>query len=153
MKPIVVIHETGVPIQQALRELQSASSGVSYHVLITRDGIILYGVASNMKAFAAANTEFNGESINNSVDDFAYQIALESPEVLDPHQGYTEEQYMSLAMVVAATGIEDDRITTHTEIDTTGYYEDPINFDKSKLYRYLNRFTRTKQIDLGVEDV
>lgn len=147
MKLLVVIHGTDKLIQEALEEIQSAIANVSYHVLIDREGTLYYAVPPSEKAFAAARSSFRGEHINNSVDDFSYHIALETIEGLD----ITEEQYVSLAFAISRTGVKEDRITTHSAVDTTGLFRDPTNFDITKLNRNLSKFTIKRVIDVGFD--
>ena len=145
MKPIIVIHDTGADLRSTLRQMQSSSSGISYHVVIGLDGSIYYVVPPHEKAYGAARSSFKGESIDGSVDDFAYHVALETGT-------YTDAQYLSLAYVIARTGIEDERITTHAEVDTSGLFKDPESIDMSRVFSSLKKFSRTAVIDMGVKD-
>lgn len=155
---LIVLHETVVSCDEVLNLHQSPGFGASYHACIELDGSIVYFVPSNEKAYAASNSKFiniNGEeeSINNSVDDFAYHIALETPydgreddEV--SHSGYTEAQYKSLVWLISKTGAADDRITLHNIISLSGS-NDPRSFDLNKLYDYLRNVKRERVFDFG----
>lgn len=159
---VVVLHETVGTAQSAIYLFQTHHPDdwdqVSYHVIIERDGTIVYIVPIEMRAFGAGNSVFvnaNGQvegvrtnpDFPPSVNNFAYHISLESPpgswESGPTHRGYTEEQYQSLAWLLARTDIPDDRITTHEAVDRTESRIDPRSFDRQRflaiLHQYPNR--------------
>jgi len=146
-KLLVVIHGTEKLINEALEEIQSAIAGVSYHVLISMEGTIYYAVPPSEKAYAAARSSFNGEHIDNSVDDFAYHIALETIEDVP----ITNKQYLSLAFVISRTGVDSNRIVLHKDIDTTGLFKDPIDFSMTSLNLALAKFPMKRLIDVGFD--
>ena len=155
MKPIIVLHETLSTAADTIAAIQNPSNTFSYHVVITRLGELVYLVPANQLARGAANSAFNGEQVNNSVDSFAYHIALESPldvvESEDSHSGYTESQYMSLAWLCSKTGIDLNRITTHKEVDLAKVSKDPRSFNRVKFEKTFNSFPKTKYIMFGIE--
>lgn len=67
------------------------------------------------------------------VDPFSIQYALESGD------GYTEEQYKTLAQVVKATGIPSSRITNHGEVSSsTRVGVEPAGFDNDSFNQAIN---------------
>lgn len=156
---IVVLHETVGTAQSAINLFQTPHPNdwdqVSYHAIVERDGTVVYIVPIEMRAFGAGNSVFvnrNGieEAVRTnadfppSVNNFAYHISLESPpEGWDAgytHSGYTENQYQSLAWLLARTDIPDDRITTHQAVDRSGSRIDPRSFDRQRLLNILHQY-------------
>jgi hypothetical protein len=156
---IVVLHETVGTAQSAINLFQTHHPNdwdqVSYHVLIKRDGTVVYIVPIEMRAFGAGNSVFQntngqGEAVRTnpdfpaSVNNFAYHISLESPpEGWDAgytHSGYTENQYQSLAWLLARTDIPDDRITTHEAVDRSGSRIDPRSFNRQRFLNILHQY-------------
>jgi len=155
-KPIIVIHETISSKEEAIKIIQANPNTISYHVIISLSGEITYLIPPDEIAKAGNNASFNGESIDNSVDEFAYHIALESPldsipEVTD-HSGYTNLQYYSLAWLTAKTGISLDRIVLHKDIDLSGSRQDPRSFDRAKFEKLWNSYPKTKEIFFAIEN-
>jgi N-acetyl-anhydromuramyl-L-alanine amidase AmpD len=109
-----------------------------------------------MRAFGAGNSVFNGpngaETVQTnpdfppSVNNFAYHTSLESPADgrgnQARHSGYTEEQYQSLAWLLAHLPVPDDRITTHVAVDRSGNKRDPRSFDRAKMLDLLHGYNR-----------
>lgn len=149
-EPLLVIHETGVPLEDCLAAMGAPNTLVSYHVVVATDGTVYYCVLASDKAYGAASSSFDGESMDGSVDDFSYHVALESPLITQPHAGYSDAQYRGLAYVIAQTGIPDARITTHGYVDTSNQYGDPSNLDMGRLFRELHKFSRVATIDMGI---
>lgn len=108
-----------------------------------------------------------------TVNHFAYQVEMESPPdgywCREPaprpgvcvdgggrgpeHSGYTDKQYRALAWLAVKTGIPPARITTHSQVDTSGKKSDPRSFDWSRFWRlYKNVADRSQTIFLGIED-
>lgn len=88
--PLIVLHETAGPADAAISLFQKDHTGrdelqVSYHVIIRRDGTVVYLVPPHLRAFGAAPSSFRGEAVKTnpkgvfSVNNFAYHISLESP--------------------------------------------------------------------------
>ncbi|MCS6782560.1 MAG: N-acetylmuramoyl-L-alanine amidase [Gloeomargarita sp. SKYBB_i_bin120] len=88
--PLIVLHETAGPADAAISLFQTDHTGrddlqVSYHVLIRRDGTVVYLVPPEFRAYGAAPSSFRGEAVKTnpngvfSVNNFAYHISLESP--------------------------------------------------------------------------
>lgn len=159
---LVVIHETLISAEDSIRLHADPSYYGSYHALINRSGFITYLTPANSKAYAAANSKFinhlgDEEHVDNSVDDFAYHIALETPEdgIRNKnnryHIGYSKEQYKSLAWLCKATGVDTRRITTHGSIQTPDTSE-PRCFNNYYLSLELEKATNSKSIDLGILD-
>ena len=159
-QPLIVLHETVGSADSAINTFQTAHSNeeiqVSYHSLIRRDGTIIYMVPPEKRAFGAGNSVFRGskgaETVRThkhfppSVNNFAYHISLETPpggaNDYETHSGYSEEQYRSLAWLVAHTAIPDERITTHQAIDQSGSRIDPRSFDRQRLLSILHSLPR-----------
>jgi len=88
--PLIVLHETAGPADVALAMFQQDHTGqddrqVSYHVLIRRDGTVVWIVPPEFRAYGAAPSAFRGQAVKTnpqgvfSVNNFAYHISLESP--------------------------------------------------------------------------
>lgn len=156
---VVVLHETVGSADSALASFNNPNSEASYHALIRRDGSVVYTVPPEKRAYGAANSDFNGESVRmsatapSSVNNFAYHISLESPEDGRgngaTHSGYTEEQYQSLAWLTSRTGVKEGRITSHSVVDNTGERSDPRSFDNDKFNRLLKAYPRQRQMNFG----
>ncbi|BAZ13751.1 N-acetylmuramyl-L-alanine amidase, negative regulator of AmpC, AmpD [Calothrix sp. NIES-4071] len=159
-QPIIVLHETSNSAQSAVNTFRTNNSQdenkqVSYHTLIARDGLVVYLVPPDKRAFGAGNSIFDGlngpetvqtnPTLNPSVNNFAYHVSLETPpdawnKNVSSHSGYTEEQYESLAWLVAQSDVPDERITTHRAVDRSGQRIDPVSFDMDKFYSILHSF-------------
>ena len=159
-EPLVVLHETVGSAQSAINTFKNYHGNdnqqISYHALITLDGMIIYLVPSDKRAFGAGNSAFKSDrgietvqtnpKLASSVNNFAYHISLETP--LDGrnksgtsyHSGYTENQYKSLAWLMALSNIPDNRITTHKDVDRSGNRFDPRSFDFEHFFRVLHTF-------------
>jgi N-acetyl-anhydromuramyl-L-alanine amidase AmpD len=160
---LVVIHETKINAEHVIRLHGDSNYYASYHALIHRNGFITYLTPGDCKAYAAANSQYTdifGEKqhVNNSVDDFAYHITLESPTnsfglTAATHIGFTKEQYESLAWLCAAIGVATNRITTHGKIITPNNLE-PECFNEDYFFsRYMEKKKMvSKQINLGILD-
>lgn len=167
--PIVVIHETVGSARSAINMFQTRhsrdSQQVSYHALIKRDGEIVYLVPPDKRAFGAGNSVFEGgnglETVKThpnyppSVNNFAYHVSLETPRDgnnnRNRHSGYTQDQYQSLAWLVAKTGVPYSRITTHKGVDRSGSRKDPRSFDQSRFVRLLQVLPQTQEIVIGCQ--
>jgi len=159
-QPLIVLHETVGSADSAINTFQTAHTDeeiqVSYHSLIRRDGTIVYIVPPDKRAFGAGNSVFYGpkgaETVRThkhfppSVNNFAYHISRETPpggaNDYETHSGYSEEQYRSLAWLVAHTAIPDERITTHRAIDRSESRIDPRSFDRQRLLSILHSLPR-----------
>lgn len=156
---IVVLHETVGSADSALNTFQvhhpNDNDQVSYHTLITLDGTVIYVVPPEKRAFGAGNSAFKSYSgeeavftnpdFPSSVNNFAYHISLETPptgrnNASPTHSGYTEEQYQSLAWLLARTNIPDDRITTHRLVDRSQSRSDPRSFEADRMFRLLRQY-------------
>jgi N-acetyl-anhydromuramyl-L-alanine amidase AmpD len=161
---LVVIHETLITAEDSIRLHGDPNYYGSYHALIHKSGTITYLTPADCKAYAAGNSIFiNGkgeeEHINNSVNDFAYHIALETPpdgianKELDYHIGYTKEQYSSLAWLCKAVDVDPNRITFHSYISLeTNKKEEPRCFNNYYFGSQLENAHNKKSIDLGILD-
>lgn len=151
-KPLIVIHDTGESNSTSvISYLQNPTTSVSYHTLINLNGDIIYLNPANTKVNAAGTSSFNGESINESVDEFAYHIALEHiPLQTSVSDGYTDAQYLSLACLCAKTSVNIDRIVLHKDIRKQS--QDPKNFNKAKFEKLLKSFPQTKEIFFDIGD-
>lgn len=91
-----------------------------------------------------------------SVNNFAYHISLETPrDGLNNariHSGYTDDQYRSLAWLVAKTGVPEYRITTHQGVDRSGERIDPRSFDSAYFLAWYQVFPKTQEIFIGCLD-
>lgn len=149
--PLIVLHETVASAQSTLDFFQTPhprdEDQASYHELITLRGWLLHLVPWSKRAYGAGNSVFGTETVQTnprlapSVNNFALHFSLETP----PqgwhnglhHTGYTDAQYRALAWLVAQTGIDPQRITTHAAVDRSGERMDPRSFDWAKFNRYL----------------
>ncbi len=159
--PIVVLHETVGSARSAINTFRTNhpndSSQVSYHALVALDGMVIYLVPPDKRAFGAGNSTFIGSqgeetvktnpNLPSSVNNFAYHVSLETPpdgrgkyRNRRSHSGYTEIQYKSLAWLIAQSNIPSDRITTHKKVDRAGHKQDPRNFDFDKFFRVLDSY-------------
>lgn len=72
---IIVCHYTGSDsLQGALSWLTSRESKVSAHFIIAKTGYIWQLLPTNIKAWHAGISNYNGESVGNSVNDFSIGI-------------------------------------------------------------------------------
>ena len=104
-----------------------------------------------------------------TVNHFAFQVELESPPDgywCTPtasgtgcgtsgrgatHSGYTEAQYRALAWLAAQTGIPEERITSHAQVDITGTRKDPRSFDWPHFWDLLRAVPKqAPTISLGI---
>jgi hypothetical protein len=156
---IVVLHETVGSGSSAINTIQAPqvneSRQVSYHAIVLRDGTVVLMVPPEYRAFGAGNSVFMGangpEAVRThprfpaSVNNFAYHISLESPATGNnngaSHSGYTRPQYLSLTWLVARTGVPEDRITTHRDVDRSGQRRDPRSFNRQFLLQILRSAT------------
>ncbi len=160
---IAVLHETVGSAMSAINTFRTPHNDlrkqVSYHALITLDGIIIYLVPSDKRAFGAGNSVFESsqgiETVKTNIDlppsvnNFAYHISLETP--LDgrknqpSHSGYTDAQYKALAWLLSLSNIPDNRITTHKNVDRSGQRFDPRSFDFDKFFQILHIYRQPSQ--------
>lgn len=154
---IIVLHETVVSYEGAKSIMTNGSYQASYHVLLKRDGEVVYVVDPDKSAYSNGPSAYKGVKYGTSVNSFSYNISFVSPsdgygnELT--HSGYTEEQYRSAAWVISRTGISRDRITTHEQVaKEAGRTDriDPRSFDYSKLNYYLNQFPSERVINFGI---
>lgn len=165
-QPIAVLHETVGSASSAINTFRRSNSQdsqqSSYHALITLDGTIIYLVPAEKRAFGAGNSAFQGatgiETVQTnpnlpaSVNNFAYHISLETP--IDGrmksgnsyHSGYTDNQYKSLAWLIALSSIPDDRITTHKAVDLSGHRFDPRSFNFDKFFTVLHSYRQPAEV-------
>lgn len=170
-QPLIVLHETVGSATSAINTFKNHHSNdlhqSSYHALITLDGTIIYLVPSNKRAFGAGNSVFKGargvETVQTnpnlppSVNNFAYHISLETPpdgrqkSGNSDHSGYTDNQYKSLAWLLALSDIPDERITTHEEVDLSGHRFDPRSFDFNKFFNVLHAYRQPTTGDISTQ--
>jgi N-acetylmuramoyl-L-alanine amidase len=154
-KLLIVLHETtsaaSGAVNTALTPHARDADQISYHAVIRQDGTILYLVDPRKRAYGAGDSVFKGQNgaetvqtnqkLKSSVNNFAYHISLETPSDgyhdHPEHSGYSESQYSSLAWLIARSGVESDRITTHLAIDQSGERQDPRSFEMSYLLQDL----------------
>lgn len=108
--------------------LRSDRAGVSYHVLVDRDGQVYRFVETSRRAWHAGISEFGGRQ---NVNDFSIGLAFANKN--DGVEPYTDLQYQVGAVVAAAwmrvyPAISLERITTHALI-APGRKTDPLGFD------------------------
>lgn len=160
---LVVIHETLISAEDSLRLHADPEYYASYHAVIDRAGEITYLTPASQKAYAAAESVYidsfgERQHINGSVDDFAYHISLETPAdgyglSKEYHIGYTKEQYTSLGWLVAATGVQPERIVTHGELKQPETSEPRcFNFDYFYGEFQKARAVGRKRLDFGILD-
>lgn len=148
---LVVLHETTSAASGAVNTVLTPHARdedqVSYHAVICTDGTILYLVDPLKRAYGAGNSAFRGtggietvqtnQRLKSSVNNFAYHISLETPSDgyhQEPqHTGYSDAQYSSLAWLIAQSGVNENRITTHAAVDQAGERQDPRSFEMAWL--------------------
>jgi hypothetical protein len=163
---IVVLHETVGSGRSAINYFQTPhprdDDQVSYHSLIQEDGTVVYLVPPDRRAFGAGNSIFNGPKGNEavktnpvlpaSVNNFAYHISLVTPPDGrgngSRHSGYTRAQYESLAWLIAKTGVDNDRITTHQLVDRSRQRRDPRSFNAKYFAEVLDRYPKANDISM-----
>lgn len=168
-KLLVVLHETVVTADAAVKIFQDPKSENSYHLIIKRDGSRIQAVDPSARANGAGNSSFNGETFKSpnstapgSVNNFSYHISLESaqrdpiPSNSTPAQFqayadgfYTNSQYESLAYSIGQTGVESNRIATHQQVDQSGTRSDPRGFDMTKLKRVMTKYPNKRVLNFG----
>jgi hypothetical protein len=154
-KLLIVLHETtsaaSGAVNTALTPHKRDEDQVSYHAVIGQDGAIIYLVDPRKRAYGAGNSVFRwregfetvqtNKRLKSSVNNFAYHISLETPpdgyNEKPSHMGYSSAQYTSLAWLIAHSGVEENRITTHYAIDRLGERQDPRSFEMSWLQQNL----------------
>jgi N-acetylmuramoyl-L-alanine amidase len=148
---LIVLHETTSAASGAVNTVLTPHTRdedqVSYHAVICKDGAILYLVDPLKRAYGAGNSAFRGaggletvqtnQRLKSSVNNFAYHISLETPSDgyhQEPqHTGYSDAQYSSLAWLIAQSGVNENRITTHAAVDQAGERQDPRSFEMAWL--------------------
>jgi N-acetyl-anhydromuramyl-L-alanine amidase AmpD len=154
-KLLIVLHETtsaaSGAINTALTPHAKDEDQVSYHAVICQDGTIVYLVDPRKRAYGAGNSVFRwregfetvqtNKRLKSSVNNFAYHISLETPtdgyNANTQHSGYSSAQYDSLAWLIAQSGVEKNRITTHFAIDRLGERQDPRSLEMDWLNQNL----------------
>lgn len=170
--PIVVLHETTDSVMSAINTFKTAhdndSNQVSYHALISLDGTIIYLVPADKRAFGAGDSVFESNrgmetvktnpDLPSSVNNFAYHISLETPpdgrgqnSQNEDHSGYTDNQYKSLAWLLALSNIPDHRITTHKNVDRSAQRIDPRSFDFDKFLTILHTYRQPNVDKISVQ--
>ncbi|WP_419179363.1 N-acetylmuramoyl-L-alanine amidase [Cylindrospermopsis raciborskii] len=166
-QPIIVLHETTYSASSAINYFQNHNVDediqASYHAIIARDGTVIYLVPPDKRAFGAGNSVFKNtdgtiETVQTnpklapSVDNFAYHVSLETPpdgwgkRNIREHSGYTQEQYNSLAWLIAQSQVPDERITTHRSVDVANGKVDPLSFDFDRFFKKLHSFRKLHSI-------
>jgi hypothetical protein len=82
------------------------------------------------------------EGIKCSVNNFSIHYSLESPSPYgdgDTHEGYTREQYISLAYLIEKSSVDLCRVVTHSLVDNSGTRRDPRSLSIEALTQELNR--------------
>ena len=167
-QPLIVLHETSNSASSAVNFFQTNNVDenvqASYHTLITIDGTVIYLVPPDKRAFGAGNSVFkaaNGveETVQTnpnllpSVNNFAYHVSLETPPEawgksnIKSHSGYTDDQYNSLAWLIAQSQVPDERITTHRDVDVANGKVDPVSFDFDKFFNKLHSFRELRNFN------
>lgn len=160
-QPIIVLHETVSSADSAIAYFQTPHPNdddqASYHTLIRRNGVVVYLVPPEKRAYGAGNSVFVGPSgveetikthkqFSPSVNNFSYHISLESPTdgygEEASHSGYSQAQYDSLAWLIGQSTVPWERITTHQQVDRSGERVDPRSFDFGRLKLALGRYRR-----------
>ena len=150
MNTLIILHETLYPYEEVITYFQSPNT--KYHVCIRKDGRIIYCANPLDVVFnCGRNTSYLGEEMNGSVDPIAYHVCLESPYSSKPgdreHEGYTREQYKSLAWLVKATGVDITRLIGHSDLDTNPGL-DPRSFSFSRFFTWYTNTKTDRKIDI-----
>lgn len=155
MIPIVVLHDSNGPAENALSwSLDSRVKG-AYHTVIRRAGDIVYLIPSWRKASACGPSSYKGQaindpegprlSVNGSVDPFAYSICLEGP------MPYTVEQYYSLSYLISRMSVTREQVVIHGDVlDPEVADRDPCAVDMGALWREVAKWEPKKEIYFGV---
>ncbi len=149
MIPIVVLHDSNGPGDNALSwSLDNRIKG-SYHSLIRRDGEVVYLIPAWVKASACGPSSYiTGDgrvSINGSVDPFAYSICLEGPVP------YTVEEYYSLSYLISLMGITREQVVVHDDVlDVVVVDRDPCTVDMDRLWKEVSKWEPKKEIYFGI---
>jgi N-acetyl-anhydromuramyl-L-alanine amidase AmpD len=154
-KLLIVLHETtsaaSGAVNTALTPHARDEDQVSYHAVICQDGTIVYLVDPRKRAYGAGNSVFRwregfetvqtNKRLKSSVNNFGYHISLETPpdgyNESTKHSGYTSAQYSSIAWLIAQSGVDKHRITTHFAIDRLGERQDPRSLEMDWLKQHL----------------
>ncbi|WOL31303.1 N-acetylmuramoyl-L-alanine amidase [Microcoleus phage My-WqHQDG] len=149
MIPIVVLHDSNGPGDNALSwSLDNRIKG-SYHSLIRRDGEVVYLIPAWVKASACGPSSYITDdgrvSINGSVDPFAYSICLEGP------MPYTVEEYYSLSYLISLMGITREQVVVHDDVlDVVVVDRDPCTVDMDRLWKEVSKWEPKKEIYFGI---
>lgn len=149
MIPIVVLHDSNGPADNALSwSLDNRIKG-SYHTLIRRDGEIVYLIPSWIKASACGPSSYVSKvgpiSINGSVDPFAYSICLEGP------MPYTVDEYYSLSYLISLMDITREQVLVHNDVlDPDILDRDPCTIDMGRLWKEVGHWEPKKEIYFGI---
>jgi N-acetylmuramoyl-L-alanine amidase len=126
----IVLHADAAQNAQAsVSWIKSPESGVSYHVLVDRDGTVYRFVESTRRAWACGKSTYLGRE---DVNDFSLSLAFANKN--DGRERYTDLQYEVGAAIVATVWMPQfpalalERITTHAII-SPGRKTDPVGFD------------------------
>jgi len=158
-QPIIVLHETVSSADSAINYFKTPhpndADQASYHTLVRRNGVVVYLVPPEKRAYGAGNSIFIGadgkeetikthKQFSASVNNFAYHISLESPPDGygngPSHSGYSQAQYNSLAWLIGQSTVPLNRITTHQRVDRSGERSDPRSFDFRRLQSALRPY-------------
>lgn len=149
MIPIVVVHDSNGPAENALSwSLDSRVKG-SYHTLIRRTGEVVYLIPSWVKASACGPSSYmtggGPISINGSVDPFAYSVCLEGP------MPYTVEEYYSLSYLISLMSIERHQVVVHGDVLNPEVGDrDPCAVDMDALWKQVVKWESRKEIYFGI---
>lgn len=113
---IVVHNDESENAQRSISWIKAKKSGVSYHVLVDRDGSLYRFVEVARRAYHAGVSEYDGRA---KVNDYSLGLCFANRN--DGVEEYTDLQYQVGAAVVAGwmrvyPAITLDRITTHAEV-------------------------------------
>jgi N-acetyl-anhydromuramyl-L-alanine amidase AmpD len=126
----IVLHSDASPGEEGtLSWLASEKSGVSYHVLIGRQGTAYRLVSDDRIAYHAGQAEWRGEQFVNAIS-----LGLAFAHRNDGKEPYTAEAVDAARVIVAAWcqqyGLDVDAITTHAAVARPkGRKNDPRDFD------------------------
>lgn len=111
-KPILLISETLAPADIYIDI--SKRDNKAHHYVIRRNGEAVQMVPSNRRSLSLSDkSAFRGESFQGNVSDFAIQVVVESPP---KGQGYTTQQYQTLASIVKKEKVDPNRVALRSEV-------------------------------------
>lgn len=128
---VIVLHaDASTKASASVSWIRSATSKVSYHALVDRDGSVFTFVPTGKRAWHAGKSSYGGRE---NVNDFSLGLAFAND---NRGEAYTDSQYQVAALLCVEwmklfPRITPERITTHAAI-APGRKTDPLGFDMAR---------------------